>query len=303
VACALALLVGCATGPARHGAPAERPVVADGPLLWHAVAPGPGGGELFLFGSVHVGTPDDLELGPAVESAWEGADELVVEVDLSQLSLEDVSRKTLAWMRLPPGETLRDRVSPAVWEQLEEALGGPGSPELARVARLKPWAATTYLAMRQFAEAGLDEQYGVDKQFLGRAAGSLPIYGLETLESQLRVLDGLDEQTQELMLRDTLTRLDEDPSLLLDAWRHGDEAALAEIVFHPLDEFPEYAAFYDALFFERNEAMAAKLAARSRDGRRRFVVVGTGHLVGPRGIPALLSARGWRVEVVSGRPR
>ncbi len=46
--------------------------------------------------------------------------------------------------------------------------------------------------------------------------------------------------------------------------------------------------------------MSEQLAALSRDGKTRFVVVGTGHLLGPRGIPALLCADGFAVARVSG---
>jgi uncharacterized protein YbaP (TraB family) len=42
--------------------------------------------------------------------------------------------------------------------------------------------------------------------------------------------------------------------------------------------------------------MAARLVELARDGRTRFVVLGAGHLVGARGIPARLAEQGFVVE-------
>ena len=46
--------------------------------------------------------------------------------------------------------------------------------------------------------------------------------------------------------------------------------------------------------------MANRLAELGGDGKTRFVVLGAGHLVGDRGLPALLSRRGYRVSRVGG---
>ena len=43
------------------------------------------------------------------------------------------------------------------------------------------------------------------------------------------------------------------------------------------------------------ESMRDALVRLLADGRTRFCVVGAGHLVGERGIPALLARDGWRV--------
>jgi uncharacterized protein YbaP (TraB family) len=44
--------------------------------------------------------------------------------------------------------------------------------------------------------------------------------------------------------------------------------------------------------------MADRLFQIGIDGKRRFVAVGILHLVGERGIPALLGQRGYRIESV-----
>jgi len=297
------LLRWCLLGAAVVACGTPAPVPANlpaTPLLWRATDAARGTGAIYLFGSVHVGRPDSLALGPAIRRAYESAEELVVEIDLSTLTPSEMVARAFEYVMLPPGETLRDRISPATFAALEERLR-ESQLSIEAVERLKPWAVTTMLAMAQFSEAGLEEEYGVDRYFIARAAGERPIRGLETLESQWKVFDSLAPEVQEMMLADTLARMDEDAGALIDAWVRGDEAALTRILFEPLEMAPQYAPFYEAVFFARNESMTDKLVSLSGDGKDRFVVLGTGHMLGPRGIPALLAARGFRVERVSGR--
>jgi uncharacterized protein YbaP (TraB family) len=100
------------------------------------------------------------------------------------------------------------------------------------------------------------------------------------------------------MLRDALARVDrfpDDTRALVDAWQQGDEGRLEELVFGPLAELPELEVFYDLVFFQRNEHMAARLSQLGGDGRTRFVVLGAGHMVGEQGVPAILARRGFQV--------
>jgi uncharacterized protein YbaP (TraB family) len=306
---ALVLHMACAAGApeVEEAVPtsATFPGARATPLLWRASGPEEGHGSLFLLGSVHIGRPDVIDFGAEVTEAFAVCDELVVEVDLSTLSAEEIAEQTARYALLPDDQTLRGKLSDETYALLEGYLGSRGTP-MAAVDRLKPWAVTMVLAMLEFEAAGLQADYGVDKRFIERAAGRRSIRGLETLQSQLEILDGLSPRIQELMLAETLLRAEdvaEESAALLGAWKQGDEAVLARLLFGPLEEHPEFADFYEAVFFARNETMAAQLAALGGDGKRRFVVLGAGHMVGPRGIPALLASRGFRVQRVGGSLR
>ena len=57
----------------------------DGPLFaWRATSEA---GEVVLFGSVHVGTPDMYPLPPAVEAAFKDAAALAVEADVANQNM------------------------------------------------------------------------------------------------------------------------------------------------------------------------------------------------------------------------
>ena len=50
------------------------------------------------------------------------------------------------------------------------------------------------------------------------------------------------------------------------------------------------------LIDDRNAAWAKQLDATLQAHATYFITVGAGHLVGPKGVPALLRAQGYRVE-------
>lgn len=304
---ALALHAGCAAkGPeVAEAVPASAafPGARATPLLWRASGPEEGDVSFFLLGSVHIGRPHPVDFGAEVAGAFATCDELVVEVDLSALTEEEIAEQTARYVLLRDGQTLRGMLSHETHTLLEAHLDSRGIP-MAAVDHLKPWAVSTFLAMLEFEAAGLQGDYGVDKRFIEWAEGRRSIRGLETLQSQLEILDGLSPRIQELMLADALLRMEdvgEESAELVDAWERGDEAVLTRSLFGSIEENPELADFYEAVFFARNETMATQLAALLGDGKRRFVVLGAGHMVGPRGIPALLASRGFRVQQVGGR--
>jgi uncharacterized protein YbaP (TraB family) len=238
-----------------------------------------------------------------VEAAFADSDELVVEVDLAALSAAEAERARAAHALLPPGRQLRDVLSADTYRRLSARLAERDLP-MVSVAAMQPWAVASLLALLEFQAAGYEFDRGVDRQLIDRAADRLPTRGLETMDSQLAMLSGLPLETQELMIVDMLERTDavqQEVGDLMDAWSRGDEEQLTALLFAPLDEHPELAGFYEAVFFARNEQMTDRLAALSADGRGRFVVLGAGHMVGPRGIPALLAARGFTVAKLQPR--
>ena len=275
------------------------------PLVWRASGPAAGAGPLYLLGSVHLGSRHGSQLGPAVEAAYGAAEELVVEVDLSGQSPDQLAADLLAMGRVSPGRPLRKWVSAATWDALERYCTVAGA-SLASFAAMKPWLAANVIVLAQFHEAGYDGEFGVDRLMIERAEEEIPIAGLETAEFQLDLLNSLPVELQELLLRDALEQHEagfaSSTHELIDAWTRGDAVALSQLIFEDAD-VPEYRLFYERVFFERNERMARDLAALSVDGRVRLVVVGVGHMLGPRGIPALLETRGFTVEQLGGTPK
>lgn len=292
LAAALLVVVGC-------GRPATPPREQASPALWRAEAPDGGGGTLYLLGSVHMGSGAEIDLGARIEQAWQGAEELVVEIDLNRVSPEEMVSLTRLYGKLTPPITLRDVISGETQGQLQ-AWSGLRGIDPASFSSFKPWFVSFTIVQVELQLAGYDAARGVDRHFLDQAGGR-PVVALETVASQLEMMDRLPASLQELMLKDTLARVDGFPvetEKLLQAWRRGDDSRLEALVFAPLEEFPELEVFYDLVFFQRNVSMASRLAQLGADAKTRFVVIGAGHLLGAQGVPALLARRGFQVSRV-----
>jgi uncharacterized protein YbaP (TraB family) len=172
---------------------------------------------------------------------------------------------------------------------------------LAPYLQMQPWFLALEIVRREAERIGLAPEYGVDRHFASRAAGSKRIVGLETAESQMQILSWLSAETQERLLVDTLDHLRDardGTEGLVRAWQRGDDAEVERIVYRSMYESPQLGTYYEKLLFGRSESMTQRLASLARDGRLRFVVVGAGHMVGERGIPSLLRDYGFRLQRV-----
>ncbi len=280
--------------------PAPWVLHADRALFWTVRGPEGSPGTVYLLGSVHVRGERPLALDAALEQAFQRSDELWVEVNLLDVSPEELARIARTHAVIPPPGRLHDLVS-ADTEALLQRFAATHKFDLERLEQLKPWAVALSLSLLEAQHEGLAPAQGVDLYFMERARGRKPIGSLESAESQFALLDSLPAEMQELMLRSALEDSGKPASAaplepLVGSWEEGDEEALSQSLFAPLAEAPELAPFYDRVFFSRNTAMSARLEQFLTEPRTRFVVVGAGHLIGSRGIVAELRSAGCRVE-------
>jgi uncharacterized protein YbaP (TraB family) len=282
------------------GCPAPRPPVPPPPAAFFWEARGPHGGELFLLGSVHIGDAHDLDLAPAVEADWERAQNLVVEVDRRGVKPLEALEITQRYGFLPPGRTLPDVVSADTWTRAAAFLRDHHYP-LDTARRMRPWLLAQLIAQLEYESVGYDADNGVDAWFLRKVVGTgKGVVQLETLDEQMAVFGSLPPPVEERLLREVLDDADgflETVHAILDAWERGDEARLLALL-RAGDDDPETRLFHQRVFVDRNHRMADRLAALAAQGQPCFVVIGTGHLIGPESVPDLLRARGFEVRRV-----
>jgi uncharacterized protein len=278
------------------GGAAAQPI-----FLWHASR---GPAEVWLLGSVHAGQEDFYPLDARIEAAFATADTLACEVDLTDPA--KAARASLLAMQrgsYPAGETLRDHVSAATWDSLAAHLTAQSLP-LSMFERFKPSMAAVMLGMMEMKRAGLDPEQGIDRHLLERArADSLPVVDLETVQQQIDALFGHDSGVEELILAESLAQNGEEMRRtladMLAAWRTGDAEAIERLIEQEWLDDPRLVGFHEAILGQRNHTMAETIDQRAGAGDATwFVVVGAAHLVGDDGVPALLAARGWRVDQV-----
>lgn len=270
-------------------------VHADGASVWSIKGKT---NTVYLAGSVHALPDGHAELSPQLESAYQAADAIVMEVDLDDLNPLEAVQFVAEKGTLPASQSLEDVVGAAKYSKIVELANSIDVPELA-LARLEPWAAAMVLTQFALMKSGFDPELGIDMQITARArADGKPIDGLETVVDQLGIFDArsLSEQTKFLVdAADDVPQMHDDLARLIAAWRTGDMAAL-EREFNK--ERAQAPALYDQLLGQRNRKWLPKIEALLDDDKNYLVLVGTLHYVGRDGLLELLARDGHKAMVL-----
>jgi uncharacterized protein len=261
------------------------------PALWEVT-----GGEstVWLFGSVHLLPEGGFTVGDELAEALGEAERICLEIDTGAEDETATSAVTLARAVDPEGRDLFELLGSDAGD-VRDAAEQAGVP-LEALAMFEPWFAGLTVSVLALQAHGYDVQHGVEQiiQAEARDAG-LPSCGLETLDGQLGLLDGLPDTLQKEILMQAIEEAGSIESLvepMLDAWRRGDEDGLERSLE---EDFEGYAELAEILIFRRNERWAGQVSKMLEDDEDVLVVVGAMHLVGDRGLPALLAERGYRV--------
>ena len=262
-------------------------------LIWKVSGPM---GAVYLVGSVHLLTKDYYPLSPALDTAFKDSDLLVEEADLGELEAPASQLKLLTRGLLPGDQSLDAVVSPSTYALVTKRVSDLGMP-IEPLKRFKPWMLALTLVEFEWQRAGFDASLGLDRHFFDRAkTEGKVVQGLETVEYQLSIFDGMAMEEQDRLLVESLKDLDRERAnalRLTDAWKAGDTVAIERIV---LDDVKDDRVMYERLLVNRNRNWLPRLDALLARNGRAFVVVGAAHLVGPDGLLAMLKAKGYKVD-------
>ncbi len=263
------------------------------PAVWTLQGPR---GQVVIFGSLHL-LPRGLDWEPpALKAALAQADDLWFELPIDEATDDAARRLTAARGRLPRGRTLSALLTPIQRDRLARAAASVGM-SVSELDRLRPWMADLELSQSQNAQAGALAVEGVETRIQSAAPPRAHRHALETVRRQVELLAGGDEAEQIAALDETTRELTEDPELYgrtVREWLAGDQQGLMRDGVERVRATTPDA--YRRLVLDRNRRWAKILARLAGHSGVTVVVGGAGHMVGPQGVPALLRARGFRVD-------
>jgi uncharacterized protein YbaP (TraB family) len=191
---------------------------------------------------------------------------------------------------------LSSKLSPAQNEKLAKLTDAYGLPA-ATLEPMKPWVAALMLAVMPLQKAGYDPNAGIDRLLKVQAEQEGDkIYGLETMEQQIKILADLPEAEQIAFLDQTLDEVEKGVELLdklAKAWIDGDTETIGRIL---VDEVKKAPALYEKLLVRRNIAWSEKIAEILKGSGVQQIAVGAAHLAGPDSLQVQLAKRGIKVE-------
>ncbi|CAH6659941.1 TraB/GumN family protein [Pseudocitrobacter vendiensis] len=254
--------------------------------LWHALRGAPyswpaidislpGGRELHLVGSIHMGTRDMSPLPPKLVKKLQQADALIVEAD--------ISGNEAPFDNLPLCAPLAERLTATQLAALEKLADEQGLP-LARFDTQPLWQIAMVMQATQAQKLGLRPDYGIDYQLLQAARqASLPVQELEGASSQIELLLQLPDDGLAL-LEDTLTHWHTNARLLqvmIGWWLEQPPIDRNSPLPNTFSQ-----SLYDVLMVQRNQAWRDTLLALPPG--RYVVAVGALHLYGEGNLAQML---------------
>ena len=287
-------------------AAADATVNADA-VLWRIE--GHGQPASFLFGTVHS-TDDRLhKFSPALQSAFEGARKIALE--LGELASRKDSRAAMSAKEIVKlatyrsGKGLADQLTKSDLKKLRAILSKRGIPA-GNAHLLRPWFAWSAFVVpeceKRRVAAGLpflDQRLGEEARKRGQT-----VIGLETVGSQINALAGMPEAAQVDLLKTSLAFVENHENMsevLIQLYLARDLGAIMPFSA----KFAEKAGFDPAVFAPIERDLVDKRNVTMRDAALPlleeggvFIAVGALHLPGKAGLVELFRAAGYAVTAV-----
>jgi len=280
----------CLASPSRAQEP--RPAATTRHSLWKVQGKQ---NTVYLLGSIHLLKKDNYPLPAAMESAFTNSAIVVFETDLSAAEDLTVAMSLMSKAQLPEGQTLKDVLSPEVYQSFTNHASQSPMP-LEMLVRFTPGMAATTLEGLEMMKLGFDPELGLDLHFYKLAKNDgKQIVPLESIGFQIGLLNGLSKEEADWFMKETLKDLDNvktDSADMVKYWQTGESDKLAEMLDKGLKES---AAIYKRLVTDRNRNWIPKIEELARGNKNAIIIVGAGHLVGKEGLVESLKKDGFKV--------
>ncbi len=245
----------------------------------------------YLFGTIHMTC--DATLEDDVKKALDETTQIVMELDMDDPSMQS---KVMQGMYLKDGKTLKDFVSDEEYKSIDSLFINNMGMSVKLLENVKP-----FFLMSMFYPKMIDCQMQSFELELTKIASEQKeeIYGLETIEEQIKVFDGipLEDQYADLirMAKDNLAFDKTTFSKMLKIYKEEDINALIDIMDD--DTNSTMSKHQDVLLEQRNKNWISKIGEYAKE-QPTFFGVGAGHLPGDNGVIQLLRNAGYTVTAV-----
>ncbi|AOM82894.1 TraB/GumN family protein [Salisediminibacterium beveridgei] len=249
---------------------------------------------VYLFGSIHIGDENLYPIRNEVISAFEGSEELAVEIDIDSLDEMTLSRQMMQMGMFEDDSRLSDHVSENTMDEIADYTSQL-MIQREMLEQFEPWFVSMLLNDIGQMQTDFSGNDGIDQYFIDLAnADQMSVESLETVESQLESFSSapLGEQVDALHANlDSLDIYEQELTQMINLWRKGDREVFEQLRNYDSEHGIE-------MMDERDEQIAAQISNYFNESQTDpvFVVVGALHLAGEGSIPYLLEKEGYDVE-------
>ncbi len=272
---------------------AQTKTGADAPSLLYQVSGKGIAKPSYIFGTFHAVCPGDMVALESLDLYLDQSDQLMMEIDMDDAVEMGSMGKAII---IPDGKTLKDFLTPEQFAKVDEMVKNLLGYSAENLKTVKP-SIVTVIALTSPKAIGC-KPTAYDVSLMQKAvAKKKPVVGLETVASQIQVIDSkpIDKQAKDLyeMARDPQKSIDE-LKRLMAVYKLRDPEQLFKVTNSHLTKDKEFQA---RLLDDRNIAWIPKLEVAFKE-KPTFVAVGAGHLGGKKGVIKLLRRKGYKVRPV-----
>lgn len=245
-------------------------------------------------------SPDEQAIiAEELRDAFESSDVVVFETTTDPNERKKISGKVARAARYPRGDNLLEHLPQDIADAFTSVCE-QYDINMARIAQVKPWAASYNLNRITTQKAGVEHIDFLDKHFtqLAKAKDIASDYLIKPAEF-VALFKNLPEATQIELLKKTLEEAKQKKVMLAktaEAWQAG-AADSAEAIMR--EGYQAYRDVRRAVADKLSENWAGKLHAMTRFDERIFVIIPLDQTVGAEGVLEKLKAEGYSIEQIT----
>ena len=253
---------------------------------------------IYLAGTIHVLKPTLLPLPAVYDTVFHRSDRLALETN--PLLFTDPKRiaKLQAIGRVDKKE-VKDAMDRKLRKKAVKFLKSLGVAK-DTVFSTSPSMLSTQIASIKLSSLGYNIDTGVDAAYARQASvEGKAILEIEDFEIALAALTDWPMSTQMKILQQSLQeKKDQHKELeqLVEHWLSGEIHQLYALARKDLDRDPDLKPIADRLYDERNLGMLDQIEIYLTHPETTTVMVGAGHLGGPKGLVTLLTEKGYLMQ-------
>ena len=245
----------------------------------------------YLFGTVHMICKEDFFLPEVVRTKFTAAEEVFLELDMDDPAM---MMKMMTMMQLPKGQTIKQLFGDTAFAAFDKKYQKITGMSAVMFNTFKPLMLMTMLTEKSLS-CSSRESY--EQTLMAIAAKEKKdIKGLEKMEDQVAVFDGIPDSVEIVNLQTMVNNFDksiEEFKKLVAIYKQQDVEALFKLT----TASPELMDAQNDLLVKRNNNWIPVMQ-KNMEAKACFFAVGAAHLGGDIGVINLLRKQGYTVKPV-----
>jgi len=251
---------------------------------------------IYLGGTIHLLRQKDYPLPLEYELAYNKADSIYFETDLTALENPEAQKMILSSMYYTNGKKLSSVLSKNVYAKLSAYVKLRGL-DIKQFDNFKPAMILLTLTIIELKNLGV-HNIGVDKYYLIKTLKDKKHIGqLESVKTHINYMSSMGIWHEDRVITEALKDLKKTKGKfekMIDSWRKGKNKLLYKLIVKEMKE--NTPNLYRSILVERNENWMPVLISLFKNDKTEFVLVGTAHLVGKDGLLQKFRNLGYHVQ-------